>query len=238
MVARVVNEAEHALRRDAFLDAAQRLVRTKGYERMTVQDVLDDLQMSKGAFYHYFDSKQALLAALVDRMSRETEALLMSLAYDPHLPALDKLQSFRAALARWKTAHKDFLLALLRTWHADDNAAMRQKTRAAIAVRITPLLTVIIRQGVQEGVLATRYPDTVAGVVTSLIQDLNDTLGGLLLSQSPGRDALQLAERTVATYSDALERVLGAPSGSLSLAEAEMLEAWFVSPVSKEATQP
>ena len=36
-------------RRDTFLDAAQHLVQTKGYERMTVQDVLDDVGTSEGA---------------------------------------------------------------------------------------------------------------------------------------------------------------------------------------------
>ncbi len=58
---RTLNPAAHALKRDAFLDAAERLIRTKGYEQMTVQDVLDELGASKGAFYHYFDSKEALL---------------------------------------------------------------------------------------------------------------------------------------------------------------------------------
>jgi AcrR family transcriptional regulator len=59
----VLKPVEHRQRRDTFLDAAQRLVQTKGYERMTVQDVLDDVGTSKGAFYHYSDSKQALLEA-------------------------------------------------------------------------------------------------------------------------------------------------------------------------------
>ena len=32
-MARTVNEAAHALRRDEFLDVAQRLLETKGYEQ-------------------------------------------------------------------------------------------------------------------------------------------------------------------------------------------------------------
>lgn len=42
----------------------------KGYERMTAQDVLTTLQMSKGALYHYFDSKAALLEGIVEAMER------------------------------------------------------------------------------------------------------------------------------------------------------------------------
>src|ERR687896_424554 len=114
---RVVKPAEYAVRRNEFLDAAQRLMHTKGYERLTIQDVLDELQTSKGAFYHYFGSKQELLEGLVDRVSREAEALLTAIAEDPHLSALDKLQRFFADLARFRTAQRDLLLAVLRVWY-------------------------------------------------------------------------------------------------------------------------
>ncbi|HYX49339.1 MAG TPA: helix-turn-helix domain-containing protein, partial [Ktedonobacteraceae bacterium] len=70
-MARIVKEEEYAEKRKAILDVAQRLIYSKGYEQMTIQDMLDDLQISKGAFYHYFDSKQAVLEAVVERMGEE-----------------------------------------------------------------------------------------------------------------------------------------------------------------------
>ena len=62
-MARTVDTEAHAVRREAFVDVAQRLMQTKGYEQMSIQDVLDELDASRGAFYHYFDSKTALLEA-------------------------------------------------------------------------------------------------------------------------------------------------------------------------------
>ncbi len=50
---------------------------------MTIQDILDDLQISKGAFYHYFDSKQALLEAMVERIGVEAVQLLLPIVHDP-----------------------------------------------------------------------------------------------------------------------------------------------------------
>ncbi len=67
-MARTLDPAAHALRRDEFVDAAQRLIAAKGYEALSIQDLLDDLGASKGAFYHYFGSKSDLLGAVVDRM--------------------------------------------------------------------------------------------------------------------------------------------------------------------------
>ena len=91
---RTVNEQDRTLKRSENLDAAQQLVYTKGYEQMAIQDVLNELQMSKGAFYHYFDSKQALLEALIERMQQEAEQLLLPIVQDPHLDALEKFQRY------------------------------------------------------------------------------------------------------------------------------------------------
>ncbi len=227
-MARIVKE--HAVRRNEILDMAQRLVDTKGYEQMTIQDILDGLQISKGAFYHYFDSKQALLEAIIERMVEAVEQLILPMVHDPYLPALEKFQRFFAVINRYKTTQKTFFLELLRVWYADDNAIYRQKLRAAGVKLVTPWLSVIIRQGIQEGVLTNSYPDQVGEVVLSLVQNLGDTLGELLLSFEAKRDDMLRIERTVAAYTDAVERVLGAPRDSLQLVDAQTLKEWFVSP--------
>ena len=231
---RIVKEEEYAGKRNAIPDVAQRLVYTKGYEQMTIQDMLDDLQISKGAFYHYFDSKQAVLEALVERMGEEALHLLLPIVHDPLLPALEKLQRYLAIANRWKIGQKAFILALLHVWFTDDNAIMRQKLRAAAIREIAPLLTEIIRQGIQEGVMTTTYPDQVGEVIASLAQDAGETIGALLLSFDPERDDMQRVERTITVYTDAFERILGVPAGSLTLVDDQILKEWFISPIDNE----
>jgi AcrR family transcriptional regulator len=224
------NNKEYALKRNEILDAAQRFVYTKGYEQMTIQNILDDLHISKGAFYHYFDSKQALLEAIIERMLLEVDKIILPIVQDSHLPALDKFQLFFDATARWKTARKTFLLGLLRGWYKDENALVRQKVTASGLDRVTPLLTAIIRQGMQEGVFSARYPDQVAQVAFSLIQALGETLARMMLSDEQPQENPPPFESTLAAYTDALERVLGAAPGTLRLFDAETLKEWVVSP--------
>ncbi len=227
-MARIVKE--HSVRRNEILDVALQLVYTKGYEQMTIQEILDDLQISKGAFYHYFDSKQALLEALIERMLEQGIQLILPIVQDPHLPALEKLQSYFATIVRWRTAQKTFFLSLLRVWYTDDNAIVRQKMRSTIVIkRITSLLTGIIRQGIQEGVFTTSYPDQVGEVIVSLGFDFQEIIGWQILSFDPERDDMLPIQRTVAVYSDALERVLGTPKDSLQLVDNETLKEWLVS---------
>ena len=229
-MARIVKEEAYAARRNEILEAAQRFVYSKGYEQLTIQDILDELQISKGAFYHYFDSKHAMLEAMIERMQDEVEQLLVPIVQDTRLPALEKLARFFVTAARWKTAQKRFFLGLLRVWYADNNAIVRQKVYAMSIKRVTPLLTPIIRQGRQDGVLTTEYPDQVGDVVVGLLNGLSDTLAGLLLAYEPMGGDLRRIESVIAVYTDALERVLGAPKGSLEFVDVETLTAWFPPP--------
>jgi AcrR family transcriptional regulator len=79
------------VRRVAFVDAAARLIQTKGFERMSVQDLLDAPGASRGAFYHYFDSKVELLAAVVERMVEDGMAAVRPVLADPGLSPGEKL---------------------------------------------------------------------------------------------------------------------------------------------------
>ena len=228
-MARLVNKEEHAVKRNEILDAAQRLVNTRGYERMTIQDILDDLQISKGAFYHYFDSKPAVLEALTQRMVVEFEQALVPIVHDPDLTALEKLQRFFLTVIRSKAAKRTFVAALLRIWYADDNAIARQKADAALAERLAPLLTQVIHQGLQEAVFTTPYPDHISEVIWSLLRGLQETPSRLLLAYTQEQDEQQYVEGVVTAhtaYMDTLERILNIPTGSLYRADAETVKGW------------
>ncbi len=224
-MARTLDPVGHARRRDEFLDAAERLLASKGYEAISVQDVLSEVDTSKGAFYHYFGSKQVLLEAVVERMADRVAAGLTQVVAEPGVPALTTLSRVFAGLARWKSARRDLLLPLVRVWCSDDNAVLRQKVRAGIAERIAPLFAEIVARGVRQGVLTACHVDETARVIVSLVQDLNDRLGELLLAAEPVSFAV--VERTVAAYTDAVERTLGVSEGVVVLVTGETLRPWF-----------
>ncbi|WP_166427228.1 TetR/AcrR family transcriptional regulator [Nonomuraea mesophila] len=220
-MARTVNEEDYAARREAILHEAHRLVCTKGYQQMTIQDVLNGLGISKGALYHYFDSKPALLEALVERMMTRWEQVLTDAAAEG--PALRRLQRLLSAFDRVKGEDQQFLASVLPVMYSDDNAVVRQKSRMAGTARFAPLLDDIVRSGVAEGVFSTPYPDRAGLVVLTLIQDLTE-IGGLMMLEGAGGQEI---ERTFAAYSDVLERALGAPAGSLQLMDNAILTGWL-----------
>ncbi len=232
---RIIKASE--VRRSEILEAAQRLVFTRGYEDMTVQDILDALHISKGAFYHYFDSKQALLEALIDRMIDEIMEVLAPVVQDPHLRAPEKLQRYFDAGARWKTAKKSLMLGLLRIWSADENAIVREKQRVTTIKRIAPMIMEIVQQGIREGAFSSAFPDQASEMVLSLMQGLGDAIVAVFLSPASDERQLERTRELGAAYTDAIERVLGAPAGSLHLIDSDVLKSWF-SEVSKRPAAP
>lgn len=227
-MARVVNEAANAAKRTAILDAAQRAIATKGYEQMAIADLLSELQMSSGAFYHYFDSKPALLSALVERIGSQIEPLVLPIVHDPALGAIEKLQSFFAKLDQFKIAHKSFMVAYWHVWYGDENAIVRHKLYMARVKRITPWLAAIIRQGAEEGVFTTSYPEQMARASMALLEDLGYATAELLFAEERLPDTLSRLERIVIATADALERLLGAPAECLQRAAREGLSEWVV----------
>jgi len=226
-MARFVKEEEFNAKRDRILDFTLRLVYSKGYEQLTIQDILDGLQISRGAFYHYFDSKQALLEALIDRMGKEAKQALLPIVQDPDLDALQKFRRYFESSARLKTLQKPLIVNLLRMWYTDENAFIRYKMTSESIKHTARLIEPMIRQGIEEKVFTTRFPEQVAVIVAGVDISLSDTLIGLLLSPGPDQAAFQKMQITLDAYVDTIERILGGPSGSLQVFEEGSFKEWF-----------
>jgi AcrR family transcriptional regulator len=226
-MARTVNTTLHTIRREAFLEVAQRLIQTKGYEAMSIQDVLTDLEASKGAFYHYFDSKQALLEAVVERFADSGLATVGPILEDPELPALRRLEKVFAGIARFKAEQKEFVLAIVEVWKSDGNAIVREKLRRLTADRILPLFATVVRQGVDEGTFHITSPEETTKVLFALMQGFQEIAMDDFIARQAGTITFEHVRRSTASFTDAFERILGVPSGSVTLTDEATLRFWF-----------
>jgi len=229
-MARPVKPEGVAKKRQEILEAAERFVFTKGYEQMSIQDILDEVKMSSGAFHHYFDSRAALLEALIEWIKQATEEPLLPIIHDPRLSAVEKLQGFFETLDRLRSARQADVVKLLRVWYTDDNAIVRQKVDEAILEQRAPLLTKVVRQGIREGSFTTAYPEKASEILLVLLQGMGNTHARLLLSLVQKRDDDQrvIAEiiATHAAYMDAVERGLGALPHSFYRADVDVVNVW------------
>lgn len=214
-------------RRNELIACAQQLFYSKGYERTTVRDIVDALGVAKGTFYYYFDSKLDILEAMVDELIGQSMALLHEIVVDETLPALVKWQRAFQAVGAWKSERKAELLAMLRVMQMDENLLLRYKVQTRAVQLLAPEFAKIIAQGVAEGVFDTQFVEESAGITLSIMQGLSDPIYDILLNPSDYTEPVAQARRAFASAEAAIERVLGAPPGSLAFVDTEALAAWF-----------
>ncbi|ASW42841.1 TetR/AcrR family transcriptional regulator [Clostridium isatidis] len=226
-MARILKKDEYEAKRNEILSAAQKFVYTKGYEKMSIQDILNELGISKGTFFHYFKSKQAMLDALVERFMDQGEEQIIPIVKDESLPAIEKLKKYFTAAGNWKVKQKDYLISLMRVWYSDDNAIIRQKMLNHSIERISPLLSSIIFQGIQEGTFKPSFPEQAGEVTLSLIQSLWDRLSLMIINDAQDKDCIDQMKNILAAYTDSIEKVLGIPESTLRIINDETMNQWF-----------
>jgi AcrR family transcriptional regulator len=216
-----------AERRIELIACAQKLFYSRGYETTSVSDIVDELGVAKGTFYYYFDSKLAILEAMVESAIGQSMALVHDIAVDPALPALEKWVRALGMVGAWKTARKEEMLALLHLLQKDENVLLQHKVRTHLVRMMAPEFARIIDQGIEEGVFETEFADDSAEIALSIMLAFSETIAHILLNPEDHDEPAALATRKLAAIQDALERVLGAPRGSLPLADEKTFAAWF-----------
>lgn len=214
-------------RRSELIACARKLFYSKGYERTTVGDIVEELGVAKGTFYYYFDSKLAVMEAMVDQAIEQSVALLHGIVADETLPVLVKWARAFQVVATWKAERKAEMLAMLQVMQMDENMVLQHKFRKRSVQMLSPEFARIIGQGVEEGVFETEYVEESAGITLSIMQSLSDTLYDVFLNPDNYTDPVALARSRFAAVETAIERVLGAPPGSLSLIDPQAIAAWI-----------
>jgi hypothetical protein len=153
------------------------------------------------------------------RTADRLEADLAPIAHARDVQAMDKLHAFFATMTPWQERRRDEL----RAWYSSHDAATWEKLRREIRTRVAPLLANIIGQGVQEGVFATDHHGRAARLTVSLVQNLDERLAYLALTQG----AWEAAEQAIAMFTSAVADLLGAPAGVVALVDPRLLRSWF-----------
>jgi len=226
-MARTLNPETHAVKRDAFIDVAQRLILAKGYEGFSVQEVIDETGASKGAFYHYFGAKSDLLEAIVERMADAVEATWDGIMSRPDLSAMARFEEVFHSTAQYKSARRDLTLAILEGWLSDGNVALREKLRDLVARRMTPVVERIVRQGVADGDFTATDPEATAQVIVALVQGIQEVATRLWLARQAGTATVDDVLRTFAGFSEAVDRILGLEPGRMVLGDPAVIREWF-----------
>ncbi len=194
-----------AVRRQEIVAAARQLFLENGYENTSVQDVLTHLGIAKGTLYHYFQSKEELLEAVIQiAVAEAVEQLQRSIQTLPG-SALEKIRLLAGTGYVNVENGEEFLKHL----HQPGNMGMHTRILATSLLQQAPLFADLIRQGCAEGIFQTEHPLECAEFILAAIQLLTD----------PGVHSWTPAEMACGRQAlpSIIEAQLKAPAGSFQI---------------------
>ncbi|MGZ4167677.1 MAG: TetR/AcrR family transcriptional regulator [Solirubrobacteraceae bacterium] len=157
----------HGNLRRALLDAAERTVRERGVQELSLRELAREVGVSHGAPRRHFPDRQALLDALAEsgfeRLGRELRAAVDGAGDEFE----ERLRATGAAYIRFATEDPALLELMFAGKHRDNADSLQEAAERAFAVMLE-----LIAQGQAEGRLEPGDPERVGFVLFASIQGI------------------------------------------------------------------
>lgn len=151
-----------------ILDTASRLFLQKGCDKTTLQDIIDATKLSKGAIYHHFASKEAILIAVADRMGEHNTAVLAEIRDRKGLTGAEKVREmFRTAM---RLSFQGGIVHML-PFLIENPKFMALQIQSILNEAAPYYALPILREGIADGSIRADYPEQLAEVLL-LLSDL------------------------------------------------------------------
>lgn len=197
---RVVKDPEE--RRRDIVAMARKQFLEKGYEDTSLNSIVNSLGIAKGTVYHYFPSKEKLLDAVLENLTREFMERFPAKVQKSKKTAIQNFEEFSKLLNLSTTWE-----AMIEQLHHSGNIGLHVRLLGRLLREVAPLLSAIISDGCEEGVFKTDCPLESAEFILGGFQFMTD------LGIYPWTN--EELERRSKALSTLAENQLGAPKGSL-----------------------
>lgn len=134
-------------RKGDIMQVAEELFRTHGYEKTSVNLIVETTGVAKGTFYHYFKTKEDILSAIVHDMLDDLVAGAEIVASDSSLSPLKKLEIIFSS----DNNSNNKADAMKEGLHLPENRMLHEKINVQLILRLSPIVAGIVDEGVREG---------------------------------------------------------------------------------------
>ena len=204
---RIIKDPEE--RRKELIDTAERLFIAEGYDQTAIRDIVKEVNVSQGAFYYYFNSKDDVLVAVVEKQIALMESDFHQIADRNDLDEIAKLNSMASRFLCISASGKKILCYL----HQAGNATLHRKligTRPF--ARIAPIMSEVIDKGSKKGRFHVEHPLETSYLLLLLMASANHMFyqcDDFFKSINTDQSDKDSRERMIVAIEDLLGRALG-----------------------------
>lgn len=100
-------------KRNQLLQAAAKVISTKGYNESSIKDITEEANVSVGSFYSYFSNKEEVLLALYDKIADLHFEMAKMVGSNCEVTGAKRLASIISSLAYVQAKNPELVLILL-----------------------------------------------------------------------------------------------------------------------------
>lgn len=210
-------------RRNQIFDCAQQLFQTKGYARTSINDIMNIAGVSKGAFYHHFGSKEAMVEGLLRRYADQIRGAYAAVLETQSLSALDRYKLYLQILRDRQTlAEPQSMMLIITSLLNEENSGFQDRLMEEIVAAVVPVFSEVLRLGIDEGVFDIDDPVTAAPLIVRIANQHRYVLKTAFSVKSlEGQKAVvKQIDDSLRMQGLAIDRLLGIPDGTTQLRDA------------------
>lgn len=158
-------------KRELILDSAEELLCRMSDREISVDMIASNAGIGKGSIYYYFDSKEDIIDAVIERSYTTAIQEFFSDVYDQS-SALVKIKAlFRTVIKEeFKNSRRNIIVA----FHVQDNLMLHIKMMMTAVRTISPILTKLLSEGAEDGSFHTESPKESAEMIVAMLTFLLD----------------------------------------------------------------
>ena len=220
---------KHLERKNEILDTAEKLFYQQGYEKVSIANIIDTIGIAKGTFYHYFKSKEELLDQIIERQVLRIDQIIERVLEEPEENALVELNNLYASIGEYKAGNKEVFLLMTKALYSEGNIILLNKLTKSRIKTVAPKIARVISRGIDENIFHTGNPDYIAEMILYMSIYLSDEFARLALENKLNRENKKSLLEKCRTFEESVERILGAPNGSIIFCNKELIDVFFES---------
>jgi len=203
--------------KEKILEVSKSLFFNLGYDKTSIQKIIDGVGIAKGTFYHHFKSKEDLLDVLTDDITSKEIDKTLDYVKTSSDDAITKFNNFINMQTEWKSHQFDILLVILKGYYCDENLNFREMIKRKNEEKYSPYIGGIIKQGNEEGVFNAPYPMELARMMMKLTSDASDEIADVFLNYKKYENPYEVIMNKYGIMIYMVERIIGAKSGSIKI---------------------
>ncbi len=194
------------VRMNEILDAAEELFIRQGYDNTTVESIVDKVGIAKGTFYYYYDTKDSIIIAIVERKLNEGKKKANKILDNIQLNVIEKMNGIMNILLVPRPEDTDIFHCM----DFENNAKIHQKRDEIFHKIFNSIVLRVVEEGVEEGLFDCKYYQDITEIIFIGI----DRFVHINFKSFKDKDVFY---NKILAIQELLEKVLGIEKGSLEI---------------------